>query len=88
VNLNYAEVPLQICYFDRRRSHFGAGLSISRLVSVKEEGEASTPGFPPTDFSQYPFKKMDYNFIHWREPAPDKGAISECEISVFPGACA
>ena len=63
VNLNYAEVPLQLCYFDRRRSHFGAGFSISRLVSVKEEGEASTPGFPPTDFSQYPFKKMDYNFI-------------------------
>lgn len=62
VRLNYAEVPLQLCYFDRRKSHFGAGLSISRLVSVKETGDALLiPA--PVDFDKYPFKKMDYNFI-------------------------
>lgn len=62
VRLNYAEVPLQLCYFDRRKSHFGAGIAISRLVSVKEEGEA-VPIPAPIDFDKYPFKKMDYNFI-------------------------
>jgi hypothetical protein len=63
VRLNYAEVPLQLCYFDKRKSHFGAGIAISRLVSVKEEGEAIIPGGGTVDFDQYPFKKMDYNFI-------------------------
>ena len=62
VRLNYAEVPLQLCYFDRRRSHFGAGVAISRLVSVKEEGEAN-PIPTPVNLADYPFKKMDYNFI-------------------------
>jgi hypothetical protein len=59
--LNYAEVPLQLCYFDRRRSHFGAGLSIARLVSVKESGKLN--GVEYADFDKYPYKKMDYNFI-------------------------
>ena len=71
--LNYAEVPLQLCYFDKRRSHFGAGFSIARLVSVKESGEATgtfggnTYGahttFDNTFFDNYPVRKMDYNFI-------------------------
>jgi hypothetical protein len=59
--LDYAEVPLQLCYFDRRKSHFGAGFSIARLVSVKEEGKLN--GVAVTDFDKYPVKKMDYNFI-------------------------
>ena len=61
LRLDYAEVPLQLCYFDRRKSHFGAGLSIARLASVKEEG--SLNGVPQTDFDKYPVRKMDYNFI-------------------------
>jgi hypothetical protein len=61
LRLNYAEVPLQLCYFDRRRSHFGAGISIARLVSVKEEGKLD--GVEYADFDKYPVKKMDYNFI-------------------------
>jgi hypothetical protein len=61
ITMNYAEVPLQLCYFDRRRSHFGAGVSIARLVSVKEQG--SVNGTEYADFDKYPFKKMDYNFI-------------------------
>lgn len=61
LRLNYAEVPLQLCYFDKRKSHFGAGISIARLVSVKEEGNVN--GVPATDFDKYPVKKMDYNFI-------------------------
>jgi len=61
LKLNYAEVPIQLCYFDRRKSHFGAGLSISRLASVQESG--SVNNIPQTDFDKYPVKKMDYNFI-------------------------
>jgi len=63
VNLNYAEVPLQLCYFDRRKSHFGAGISIARLVSVKEDGSLVRPPANPINFDDYPFRKMDYSFI-------------------------
>ena len=61
INLNYAEVPIQLNYFDRRKSHFGAGFSISRLITAKESGESSQ--VVPTDFDKYAFRKMDYNFI-------------------------
>jgi hypothetical protein len=61
IKLNYAEVPIQLNYFDRRRSHFGAGFSVARLVSVKEDGVLVQQ--PPQSFENYPFKKMDYNFI-------------------------
>ncbi len=60
--LNYAEVPIQLCYFDRRRSHFGGGISISRLVSVKEDGTLAN-NTVVVNFDNYPFRKMDYNFI-------------------------
>lgn len=60
--LNYAEVPIQLCYFDRRRSHFGGGISISRLVSVKEDGQLVNSS-TVVNFDDYPFRKMDYNFI-------------------------
>lgn len=61
INLNYAEVPIMLNYFDKRRSHFGAGFSISRLVSVKETIETNPTD--PINFDNYPFQKMDYNFI-------------------------
>lgn len=62
VTLNYAEIPIQLNYFDKRRSHFGAGFSIGRFISASESGEALfLPA--PVDFEKYPFNKMDYNFI-------------------------
>lgn len=62
VTLDYAEIPIQINYFDKRRSHFGAGFSVGRFISAKESGEAQF--LPqPVDFEKYPFRKMDYNFI-------------------------
>ena len=61
IKLNYAEIPLQLNYFDRRKSHFGAGLSISRLITVDESG--SSDPIPPPKFDAYPFRKMDYNFV-------------------------
>lgn len=64
VTLNYAEVPLQLCYFDRRKSHFGAGFSIARLVTVDEKGSGRAAGGAlNVNFDDYPFRKMDYNFI-------------------------
>lgn len=60
--LSYAEVPVQLCFFDKRKSHFGAGLSYSQLIAG-EETAVVEPGIYKPDFEKYPFKKMDINFI-------------------------
>jgi len=61
IRLNYVEIPLQLNYFDKRKSHFGGGISISRLISSKETIETN----PNVNYDpdKYPFKKMDYNFV-------------------------
>jgi len=58
--LDYAEIPIQLNYFDRRRSHFGAGFSYSQLIRGEEIiktnlGDINTEAFP--------FRKYDVNFI-------------------------
>lgn len=63
INLNYAEVPIMINYFDRRKSHFGAGVSYSQLISYKETVNTD-PAFPDSiDLDQYEFRKYDLNFV-------------------------
>ncbi len=64
IDLNYAEVPIMLNYFDRRRSHFGAGFSYSQLISGEEKIQV-TQGTQTTelDASAYPFKKSDVNFL-------------------------
>lgn len=63
IDLNYAEVPIMINYFDKRKSHFGAGISYSQLISYKET-VTTVPEFPTTiDLDDYPFKKYDLNFL-------------------------
>lgn len=64
INLHYAEVPLQLCYFDKRKSHFGAGLSFARLITYNET-VTTTPTLPPSVdlYKDYPFRKYDLNFI-------------------------
>lgn len=63
INLNYAEVPIMLNYFDRRKSHFGAGISYSQLISYKES-VTTQPAFPDSiDLDQYEFKKYDLNFV-------------------------
>lgn len=59
--LNYAEIPIQINYFDRRRSHFGGGLSYAQLITAKET--ATTSPTYTENFEKYPFKKSDLNFV-------------------------
>jgi len=55
IDINYAEIPLMINYFDKRKSHAGVGLSYSRLVS-STENLVTYPSPPPVDLTKYPFK--------------------------------
>jgi hypothetical protein len=61
INLNYAEIPVMINYFDKRKSHFGAGLSYSRLTSSSEDLFTSPAN--NVDLSKYPFKSSDLNAV-------------------------
>ena len=64
LTINYAEVPIQLNYFDKRKSHFGAGLSYSQMVSTKETASVEPSSIGVPDFEvDYPVKKMDLNFI-------------------------
>lgn len=60
--LNYAEIPVQLNFFDNKKNHAGVGLSYSQLINSKEEIEGTNKSlvYNPDD---YPFRKMDLNFI-------------------------
>lgn len=62
ITLNYAEVPVQLNFFDHKKNHFGAGLSYSQLINSKEVINVNNPSVK-YDPDQYPFKKMDINLI-------------------------
>jgi hypothetical protein len=62
IDLNYAEVPLQINYFDRRKSHFGGGFSFSQLITSNEY-ITSRPAFNEDTLTNFKFKKSDVNFV-------------------------
>ena len=59
--LNYVDIPIQLYYFDKRKDHFGAGLSYSRLINQSEVFD--TKPQQNLQSSDYPFKKSDYNFV-------------------------
>ena len=61
IDLKYAEIPLMINYFDKRKSHFGGGFSYSRLASSSEY--ITTYPAQNFDLNKYPFKKSDYNLV-------------------------
>lgn len=62
INLNYAEIPIQINYFDKRKSHFGGGFSYAQVISSREtiEGTNKSIIYNP---DLHPFKKMDINLV-------------------------
>lgn len=62
INTNYAEIPVMINYFDKRKSHCGVGFSYSQLVGATEN-ITTDPSPPPIDLSKYPFKKYDLDFL-------------------------
>ncbi len=57
INANYAEIPVMINYFDKRKSHFGVGVSYGRLVSSSETIQIdSSNTIKSIDFNnKYPF---------------------------------
>lgn len=61
ITLNYAEIPFMICYFDKRKSHFGGGISYSRLGTAQEH--ITTVPASTAKLDDYPFKKSDYNLL-------------------------
>ncbi len=61
ITLNYAEVPIMLSYFDKRKSHFGAGVSYSRL-GTSTENIVTVPS-QVINTEDFPFKKSDYNFL-------------------------
>jgi len=61
IDLNYAEVPVTINYYDDGRTFIGGGLSISWLGTSSEH--ITTAGGQTFDPSQYPFKKTDLNLV-------------------------
>jgi hypothetical protein len=62
ISLNYAEIPIQINYFDQKKSHFGAGFSYAQLIGSREEINVSSSSIK-YDPDKYPFKKMDINLV-------------------------
>lgn len=63
IRLDYAEVPIMLCYFDKRKSHFGLGFSYSQLIQNREDVKTN-PDFPVALLEEeFPFRKMDINFL-------------------------
>lgn len=87
INLNYAEVPIMLNYFDRRRSHFGAGFSYSQLISGEELIGISRSGQSgEVDATPYPFRKSDVNFLMSGNLHMTKGLFLNLrfQYSLFP----
>ena len=61
INTPYAEIPLMINYFDKHKSHFGTGISYSRLLNASEQMESNT-GYM-VDFSRYPFRNSTLDYV-------------------------
>ncbi len=66
ISANYAEIPVMINYFDKRKSHFGIGVSYGRLVGSTETVQTvdTNNKIVNLDFnSVYPFKKDAFDFL-------------------------
>lgn len=63
IRLNYLEVPVMLNYFDKRRSHFGAGIAYAQLASSKESYRDTFGNLYEQDAKLYPFRKMDLSFM-------------------------
>ena len=61
IDLNYAEVPVLINFFDKHSSHLCAGFSYSALGSSGEY--ITTHPAVLYDLGKYPFKKDDINIL-------------------------
>lgn len=62
VKLSYAEIPVMFNYFDKRKSHFGIGLSYGRLLGGGSESIQTDPA-TNVDLSKYPYNKNAFDFL-------------------------
>ncbi|HXS35741.1 MAG TPA: outer membrane beta-barrel protein [Flavipsychrobacter sp.] len=85
INLNYAEIPVMINYFDKRKSHFGAGLAFERLAASTEQ-LSTYPSPPPVDLTKYPFKNNGLEAIAGAELHLYKGLFLNVrfQYSIIP----
>lgn len=66
INADYAEIPIMLNYFDKRKSHFGIGVSYGRLVSKKEDIVMNVGNNRDSvvDFGgKYPFRQDAFDFL-------------------------
>ncbi len=66
IDANYAEVPIMLNYFDKRKSHFGIGVSYGRLVNSKENIvlKLSNTQDSVVDFQgKYPFRQDAFDLL-------------------------
>ena len=66
INTSYAEIPVMINYFDKRKSHFGVGVSYSRLVGSTETLQIDTSVLAPQNIDlnqKYPFNKDNFDIL-------------------------
>lgn len=63
INVAYAEIPLMINYFDKRKSHFGLGVSYGRLLSTRESMSLDTASSLMVDFTKYPFRSTSIDAV-------------------------
>lgn len=65
ISANYAEIPLMINYFDKRKSHCGVGVSYGRLVNSSENitVDSFNTLLHPNFNILYPFKKDAFDFV-------------------------
>lgn len=61
IDLNYAEVPILINFFDDHKNHFGGGLSYARLGTSNEYITTSPP--QTYNLDEYQFKKNDFQLL-------------------------
>lgn len=61
-NLNYAEIPVMINFFDKHRSHAGLGVAYGRLIN-SDEKVSTNPVYSRDLNKDYPFKKNDFQLI-------------------------
>jgi hypothetical protein len=61
INTPYVEIPVMINYFDKHKSHFGTGISYSRLLNATESMEADN-GYT-IDFSKFPFRNSTLDYV-------------------------
>lgn len=63
IRLGYAEFPLLLNYFEKRKSNFGAGLAYGQLVSSRETYKDGSGATYEKEAKLFPFRKYDLNFV-------------------------